>query len=77
MLTIIPVSAIVVIIDIIVKIYMPVRIKNHRHERTGDEVWRWLCNNGWPSYDCSRKGFQVCPFRCNIRYTASHQETED
>jgi hypothetical protein len=72
---VIPVSAIVVIINIIVKIYISVRIKNHGREWT-DDGW-WLYNNGWPYYDYCWKGFQVCPFRCDIRRTASNQETED
>jgi len=57
MVAVIPVSAIVVIINIIVKICRSVWIKNHRRERTDDDVWWRLYNNRWPDYDCCRKGF--------------------
>jgi hypothetical protein len=46
MLAVIPVSAIVVIINIIVKIYISVRIKNNGREWTDYDVWWRLYNNG-------------------------------
>jgi hypothetical protein len=57
MFAVIPVSAMVVIVNIIVEIYISVRIKNHRWERTANEERRWLYSNGWSNYDCRRNGF--------------------